>query len=110
MAVRKISVSLDEEVFERAHRAAEQDGTSFSAWLSQAAEAAAELAEARAAVEEYFRTHGEPDEEIFVRVEKTLDAAGVGKPVSPEETARNQAALARIRNYVPDRDAARKSA
>ncbi|MFN0030382.1 MAG: hypothetical protein ACKV2O_24780 [Acidimicrobiales bacterium] len=38
MAVTKRSVSLDDAVAERVERAAGEDGVSFSAWLSHAAE------------------------------------------------------------------------
>lgn len=38
MAVTKRSVSLDDSVAERVQRAAGEDGVSFSAWLSDAAE------------------------------------------------------------------------
>jgi hypothetical protein len=38
MGVTKRSVSLDDSVAERVERAADEDGVSFSAWLSAAAE------------------------------------------------------------------------
>lgn len=38
MAVRKLSVALDDKVAEAARRAAEGAGVSLSAWLNQAAE------------------------------------------------------------------------
>lgn len=38
MTVTKRSVSLDDSVAERVERAADEDGVSFSAWLSRAAE------------------------------------------------------------------------
>jgi hypothetical protein len=38
MAVTKRSVSIDDSVADRVERAADEDGTSFSAWLASAAE------------------------------------------------------------------------
>ena len=58
MRVKKISISLDSEVFERANRAAEADGIALSTWLSEAAGEAAGLAEARAALAEDIEVYG----------------------------------------------------
>ena len=54
MAVKKISISLDAEVLERAKRAASAEGVALSTWLSHAAEEAAVMAEAREALAEPY--------------------------------------------------------
>ncbi len=104
MAVQKLSVSLDEKVVARARRAAEREGLSLSAWLSRAAEEAAELAEARAAMEEYIQRFGEPDEAVAAEARAELEAAGVGKPVPVEDAEANRAALARLMGFSVDVD------
>ncbi|WP_198932554.1 hypothetical protein, partial [Saccharothrix sp. CB00851] len=60
MAVEKLSVSLPGTVAARARRAAERAGVPLSAWLADAAEAAADLDDARAAAQEYAARFGEP--------------------------------------------------
>jgi len=63
VAVKKLSISLDEDVAEAAVRVAAREGLSVSAWLNRAAERAIKLAEGRVAVQEYFAEHGEPSDE-----------------------------------------------
>ena len=53
VAVTKHSVSLDENVAEAVEQAAEEDGVSFSAWLSAAAEHRLRLREGLRGVEEW---------------------------------------------------------
>ena len=85
MAVKKISISLDSEVFERAKIAAEVEGIALSAWLSRAASEAADLASAQAALAEYFEVYGEPDEEAMAAARADLDAIGFWKPETAQE-------------------------
>ncbi|MDQ2880138.1 MAG: hypothetical protein M3Y48_02495 [Actinomycetota bacterium] len=101
MAVKKISVSLDSEVFERAKRAAEAEGVALSAWLSEAAEEAAGLAEARAALAEYIKVYGPPDEDAMAETRARLDKAGVGQWETADEAVARMAALARLRGELP---------
>jgi len=101
LAVKKISISLDAEVFERAKRAAAAEGISLSTWLSQAAEEAAGLAEAHEALAEYIVVYGEPDPEAMAATRARLDDAGVGAYETAEENAGRMAALARLRGEVP---------
>lgn len=101
MAVKKISISLDSEVFERAKRAAGSQGIPLSAWLSQAAAEAADLAEARAALAEYIEVYGEPDEAAMAQTRARLDKAGVGQWETADEAAARMAALARLRGELP---------
>lgn len=103
MAVEKLSVSLPDVVAGRARRAAERAGMPLSTWLAEAAEAAADLAEARAAVDEYVARFGEPDPEELAEIRAKLAEAGVFQPVPPEETAANRAALARLLGLTDDR-------
>jgi hypothetical protein len=102
MAVKKISISLDSEVFERARRAAEAEGIPLSAWLSRAASEAADLAAAQAALAEYIGVYGEPDEEAMAQARAELEAIGFWKPETTEERAARLAALARLRGEVPE--------
>jgi len=97
MAVKKISISLDSEVSERAKRAAAAEDVSLSTWLSQAAEEAAGLAEAHEALAEYIATYREPDPEDMAATRGRLDEAGVGTYETAEERAVRMAALARLR-------------
>lgn len=103
MAVEKISVSLPDYVATRARRAAERAGLPLSTWLAEAAEAAADLDEMRAALEEYEATYGPPDPEAAARMDAKLAEAGVFEPVPPEVTAANRAALARLRGFPEER-------
>ncbi|MGA9308783.1 MAG: hypothetical protein WBV74_00215 [Pseudonocardiaceae bacterium] len=101
MAVKKISISLDSEVFARAKRAAGSLGIPLSTWLSQAAEEAAGLAEARAALAEYIEVYGEPDEDAMAQTRTRLDKAGVGQWETADEAAARITALARLRGQLP---------
>ncbi|MGH3512065.1 MAG: hypothetical protein ACRDQI_04435 [Pseudonocardiaceae bacterium] len=102
MAVKKISISLDSEVFERAKRAAEAEAIPLSAWLSRAAGEAADLAAAQAAFADYIEVYGEPDEEAIAEARAELEGIGFWKPETTEETASRLATLARLRGEVPD--------
>lgn len=101
MTVKKISISLDSEVFERAKRAAETDGIALSTWLSQAAEEAAGLAEARAALAEYIEVYGPPEDGAMSETRARLDQAGVGQWETADEAAARMTALARLRGKLP---------
>lgn len=59
MAVRKLSVALDESVAEGAARAAAAHGVSLSAWLNASAERALVVEAGLAAVREWELEHGE---------------------------------------------------
>jgi hypothetical protein len=101
VAVKKISISLDSEVFERAKRAAGSQGIALSTWLCQAAEEAAGLAEARAALAEYLEVYGGPDEAAMAETRARLDKVGVGQRETADEAAARMAALARLRTELP---------
>lgn len=65
MAVKKISVALEEEVARGAAEAAAARGLSLSAWLNDAAEQALLVERGLAAVREWEAEHGEfTDEEL----------------------------------------------
>ena len=65
-------------------------------WPSEAAEATADLAEARTAAQEYAARFGEPDPDEQAEMRAQMAEAGVGMPESPEEAAARRAALARL--------------
>lgn len=75
MGVTKRSVSLDDTVAERVEHAAEEDGVSFSAWLSAAAERSLRLREGLRGVQEWETETG---------------------PLSAEERAAGEALLERL--------------
>lgn len=75
MAVTKKSVSLDDSVAERVEHAAEEDGVSFSAWLSAAAQRGLLLREGLRGVSDWEREAG---------------------PLTPEECAAGEALLDRL--------------
>jgi hypothetical protein len=81
MGVRKVSVSLDEDVFHAAERAAAAAGMSLSAWLSQAARRAARIEEGLRGVAEYEAEHGAFTEEELRWADDVLDRLGVGREV-----------------------------
>lgn len=99
--MKKISISLDSEVFERAKQAAGSEGIPLSTWLSQAAAEAAGLAEARAALAEYIEVYGEPDADAMAETRARLDKAGVGQWENADEAAARMTALARLRGKLP---------
>ncbi|MCP4962604.1 MAG: hypothetical protein GY925_25465 [Actinomycetia bacterium] len=59
MAVTKRSVSIDDSVADRVEIAAQQDGVSFSAWLSNAAESQLKLREGMQGIAEWEAEAGE---------------------------------------------------
>lgn len=105
MAVEKLSVSLPGVVVARARRAADRAGVPLSAWLAEAAEAAADLAEAQAAALDYAAQYGEPDPAELEEIRRELSEAGVGSPESPGEAAARAAALARLLGLPEERRA-----
>lgn len=105
MTVEKLSVSLPGMVAARARRAAEHAGVPLSTWLAEAAEAAADLAEAQSASEEYAARFGDPDPDELAEIRTQLAAAGVGKPESQEDMAARRAVLARLLGLSGERRA-----
>jgi hypothetical protein len=103
MTVEKLSVSLPDFVVARARRAAERAGVPLSTWLAQAAEAAADLAEAHAAADEYAARFGEPDPDELAKIRTQLAATGVGRPEPQQDIAARRAALARLLNLPQER-------
>ena len=79
MAVRKISVSLDENVVELARRAAEAQGKSLSAWLSDTAAHAARIQAGLRAVAEFEAEHGAFTEEELREADEALARLGIGR-------------------------------
>lgn len=75
MAVRKLSVALDESVAHAAAAAAEQRGLSLSAWLNAAAERALLLEAGLAAVRAWEDEHGALSSEELAWADAVLDAA-----------------------------------
>ncbi|MGH3696340.1 MAG: hypothetical protein ACRDRX_20490 [Pseudonocardiaceae bacterium] len=102
MTVKKISISLDSEVFERAKTAADGEGIALSAWLSRAASEAADLASAQSALAEYYEVYGEPDEEAMAAARTDLEEIEFWKPETAQQRDARLTALARLRGEVGD--------
>lgn len=100
-----MSVSLPGVVVARARVAADRAGVTLSAWLADAAEAAADLAEAQAAAQDYAAQFGEPDPAELDQIRAELAEAGVGAPESPADAAARAAALARLLGLPEERRA-----
>ena len=75
MAVRKLSVALDEAVAEEAASAAKRHGVSLSAWLNSAAELALVAERGLAGVREWEAEHGELSPDELAWADSVLDAA-----------------------------------
>ncbi len=73
MSVTKRSVSLDDTVADRVEHAADEEGVSFSAWLSSAAEDKLLLREGLRGVREWEATAGELTAEERAAGEALLD-------------------------------------
>lgn len=76
MAVRKLSVALEESVADEAASAAKRRGVSLSAWLNAAAERALVLEAGLAGVRAWEAEHGELNAEELAWADSVLDAAG----------------------------------
>lgn len=72
MAVRKVSVSLDEMVVKRTREAAERQGVSVSAWLGEAAKRALKREADLAVIDEVERELGEPSPEAVAWADRVL--------------------------------------
>lgn len=101
MPVRKISVSLDEDVLDRATKVAQREGVSLSTWLSRAAAEAADIAAKQQGWEEYFARYGEPTTEEMQETFEQMKAEGHFEPESPEHFAQRMATLALLRGDPP---------
>ena len=101
MGVRKLSISLDAEAFDRAKRAADAAGVSLSSWLSRAAAEAADLADARSTLAAYLATYGDPDPAAMEAAHAEVAELGIGRPEPAERTQARAAALARLRGMLP---------
>ena len=82
MAVRKLSVALDESVAAEAASAAEQRGVSLSAWLNAAAERALVIERGLAGVREWEAEHGELIADELAWADSVLDRSAFGRSAS----------------------------
>lgn len=73
MAVKKLSVALDEQVADAVAKSAERQGLSLSAWLNRAAENALAVEDGLAAVAEWEAEHGALTEEELAAADAALD-------------------------------------
>lgn len=75
MAVKKMSVALDEVVAREVALAAEHDGVSVSAWLNRAAENRLAIESGLAAVREWEAEHGPFTADELAAADAILDRA-----------------------------------
>ena len=75
MAVRKLSVALDDEVASAASASAAKHGQSLSAWLNDAAANALAIEDGLAAVAEWEAEHGAFTSEELAQADAALDRA-----------------------------------
>lgn len=84
MAVKKLSVALDDEVAAAAKHAASRAGVSLSAWLNRAAENELAIEEGLEAVRAWEADHGDLSDEELAQADGVLDRilAGAQKRAS----------------------------
>lgn len=75
MAVRKLSVALDDDVAAAAATSAERRGLSLSAWLNDAAARALAIEDGLRAVAEWEAEHGSLTDDELAAADAALDAA-----------------------------------
>jgi hypothetical protein len=100
MVVRKITVSLEENAYEAAVRAAKAAGLSLSAWLSRYAEHRARVEEGLRAAAAYEAEYGAPTPVEVSTADIILDELGVGQPVPAAKDSAYAAALHRLRDHA----------
>lgn len=74
MAVKKLSIALEQSVADEAVGAAKRHGVSLSAWLNAAAERALVVEEGLKAVREWENEHGALTAEELARADSVLNA------------------------------------
>jgi hypothetical protein len=94
VAVRKVTVSLTEEAFDRALRAAKGANMSLSAWMSTALVDYVLIQEGLVAVADFEKEHGALPPDKLDAADRLLDELGVGHEVDPAEAAQWDAAIA----------------
>ncbi len=75
MAVKKLSIALDERVAAAAAASAERQGLSLSAWLNRAVENTLAVEDGLAAVAEWEAEHGPLSADELAAADAILDAA-----------------------------------
>ena len=73
MAVKKVSIALNEDVAQAAATAAKTEGVSLSAWVNAAAERALKVSDGLAALAEWEAEFGSITEEERSRAQATFD-------------------------------------
>lgn len=79
MAVKKLSVALDEDIADRAYSSAERLGLSLSAWLNRAAERALSIEAGLAAVAEWESENGELSDAELRAADAVLRGHGIAR-------------------------------
>ncbi len=72
--MKKLSITLEEAVADRAASAAESHGVSLSAWLNAAAKRAIRIEDGLAAVREWEQEHGELSPESLMWADTVIDS------------------------------------
>jgi hypothetical protein len=89
MAVKKLSVALDEGIADRASASAGRLGLSLSAWLNRAAENSLAIEDGLAAVAEWESEHGKlSDEELCAAGAVLRRPSSLSRPTSARKGRR----------------------
>jgi multidrug resistance efflux pump len=75
MATKKVTITLPEEMVEKGHTLARQDGMSFSAWVAELAEDEIRRQDGLAAMREWEELYGAFTEEEIAEADADLDRA-----------------------------------
>lgn len=80
MAVRKLSISLDEDLAARATRLADADGVTLSALIGRSLADQLVLADGRLAMDEWEAEHGAFTPEELAEADAFVDSLGIPRP------------------------------
>jgi len=83
----RITITIPHDVLAAAEAEAQRRGMSVSAWLSQAAERAARLAEGHAAAIQVFAEIGPPNEVELAEARAVLERAAARMPIPDGSTS-----------------------
>lgn len=78
MAAQKLSIALEQPVFQAARQAAARRGISLSAWLNEASRNALAIEDGLIGVAEWEAEFGPPSAEELAAADAVLDGASIG--------------------------------
>jgi metal-responsive CopG/Arc/MetJ family transcriptional regulator len=75
MATKKVTITLPEDMVEKGHELAREDGMSFSAWIAELTEDEIRRQDGLAAMREWERVYGPFTDEEIARADADIDRA-----------------------------------